>query len=317
MSQAKQHWSRQQERGSILGIKILLWVYRVFGRRVLWVFLFPVVLFMCVTGRSAREASYQFFAKAHQISPSVPKPSFTVGLKHFCKFADSAFDKLDAWLGHITQQNITYNDDSTFKQLVEQGQGAIFIGSHLGNLEVCRALSQGKYQKPINVLVFTENAVKFNEVLQSVNQQVSVNLIQVTEMSPALAIMLKEKVDGGEMVVIVGDRTSVTQAGRVEYVPFLGQDAPFSQGPFILAALLECPVYWLFCLKESQGFHLVFEKVSDQLKLPRKQRKETLSALITAYAQRLEYYALQYPFQWFNFFDFWQKDDGSIRNNDK
>ncbi|WP_440876494.1 LpxL/LpxP family acyltransferase [Thalassotalea sp. PLHSN55] len=317
MSSNQSHWSKIDERGSVLGLKILLFFYRFLGRKLLWCGLFPVVLFMYVTGKNARTASQQFFLKAHNIDKSVPKPTFFVSLKHFCQFADSAFDKLDAWLGRITQQDIRYQNQNIFPKLVAKKQGAIFIGSHLGNLEVCRALSHQKYSSRINVLVFTANAVKFNQILQEVNQQASVNLIQVDSMSPSLAIDLQEKVDNGEMVVIVGDRTSVTTAGRVEYIPFLGEPAPFSQGPFILASLLSCPVYWFFCLKEEQGFNVVFEHVADNIELPRKQRKEVLNGLITEYVRRLEYYALRYPFQWFNFFNFWQKDDAVQRNHKK
>lgn len=310
----KQHWSTIDERGSLLGIKTLLYVYRIFGRHLLWIVLFPVVLFMFVTGSSARKASYKFFQRVHNFDDSTPQPSWLTSLKHFCRFADSAFDKLDAWLGRIPSHNITYHEDNTFRQLVEKKQGAIFIGSHLGNLEVCRALSSEKYTTPINVLVFTANAVKFNQVLQSINPRVALNMIQVDEMSPSLAVDLQEKVENGEMIVIVGDRTSVSTAGRVEYVPFLGEDAPFAHGPFILASLLKCPVYWLFCLKERKKFKLVFEHFSEQVDLPRSRRKQALRGFITAYVARLEYYAAQYPFQWFNFFDFWQKDEAVYRN---
>ncbi|WP_448564085.1 LpxL/LpxP family acyltransferase [Thalassotalea ganghwensis] len=317
MHNSATHWSDKQERGFRFGLKFLLASYRILGRRLLWLVLFPVVLCLFLTGKDARRSSRMFFNLAHQRSANVPKANTWVTLKHFCSFADSAFDKLDAWLGKITPQQISYDNYQAFAELVEKKQGAIFIGSHLGNLEVCRALSYGKYNTVINVLVFTANAAKFNEILQSISDDVSVNLIQVTDISPALAMTLKDKIDQGEMLVIVGDRTSITQAGRVEYVPFLGQKAPFSQGPFILASLLDCPVFWLFCFKEKQGFHLVFEKVAEQIRFKRPEREQGIKKLITAYAQRLEYYALKYPFQWFNFFNFWQKDDEMVRRIDK
>lgn len=317
MTKQQNHWSNTEERGTVLGIKILLWIYRLFGRKVLWFFMFPVIVFLFATGKSARQGSKAFFQRAHRTDSKVPNYSFSVGVKHFCTFADSAFDKLDAWLGRIDRSSISYNDEQAFPKIISQGKGAVLIGSHLGNLEVCRALGSMHYDITINVLVFTENAVKFNEALQSVNSDVSVNLIQVTQMSPELAMSLQDKVDNGEVIVIVGDRTSVTTSGRVEYIPFLGEEAPFSQGPFILASLLSCPVYWFFCLSEDNGFKVIFEHVSDEIKLPRKTRKEALTDLVTQYVKRLEFYALNYPYQWFNFFDFWQKDDAIHRTSKK
>jgi predicted LPLAT superfamily acyltransferase len=305
-----QHWSTIEERGSIFGMRILFAFYRLVGRRILWLALFPVVFYLYLVNKVARNASLQFLAKAiHDGNGEQIKVGFWHGLKHHCSFADSVFDKLDAWLGKINKNNIDYLDRNGIKELVEQKQGGIFIGSHLGNLEVCRALSTMKDNAVINVLVFTENAVKFNQLLEKVNNKATVNLIQVGDIGPGLAVALKEKVERGEAIVIVGDRTSISIGGRVIYAPFLGKKAPFAQGPFILAALLECPIYWIFCFKSKGRFKLIFEHVTDKLALPRKQRAQVLQEIVEKYAQRLSHYAVKYPYQWFNFYDFWQTDE--------
>ncbi len=307
------HWSRMQERGSYQGIRFLLLSYRLLGRKGLWLFLFPVVCYMYATGKTARQASRAFLERVRQQRGSDDKAGRFDGLRHFCMFADSAFDKIDAWTGRITPAHIRYTGEAEFDALYQSGKGAIFIGSHLGNLEVCRALSRARAGMRINVLVFTHHAVEFNRMLQKINPDVGVNLIQVTEMGPDLAILLKEKVDNGEIIVIVGDRTSTTTGGRVCYANFLGKPAPFSQGPFVLAAVLGCPVYFLFCLREKGEYRVVFEKYADALSLPRKERQQVLTRVTADYAERLEHYASLYPHQWFNFFDFWQADDSVER----
>ncbi|GAA0817694.1 hypothetical protein GCM10009111_19270 [Colwellia asteriadis] len=307
------HWANIEERGSLLGMKLLFAIYRLLGRRILLIFLFPVVLYIYATGKAARTASRNFLTQVNYYNGNKKSASWLAGLKHFLAFADSAFDKIDAWLGNITTADILYNQDGVMQSIIENKKGAIFIGSHLGNIEVCRALSQGRYHIPINVLVFTENAIKFNEILKKVADNVSVNLIQLSNIGPELAISLQEKVNQGEIIVIVGDRTSVSVAGRVVYSPFIGKEAPFSQGPFILAALLKCPIYWLFCLKEGKKFRVIFEHVSDELALPRKQRTQVLESFINQYADRLSFYAAKYPQQWFNFYDFWQQDQAVSR----
>lgn len=306
------HWSNIQERGSVFGMRLLLAIYKLAGRRVLLLVLSPVVFYFYVTGTRARQASASFLQRVKAVKPATPT-GFWVGYQHFLSFANSAFDKVDAWLGKITSKDIHYTNPELFQALNQDKRGAIFIGSHLGNLEVCRALNASKYNTPINVLVFTQHAIKFNALLQKVNPDVGINMIEVSELGPDLMILLKEKIDAGESLVIVGDRTSTSVAGRVSYAPFLGQDAPFSQGPFILAALLECPVYLLFCFKQHARYHVIFERFSDQLSLPRKTRKQTLANVINTYAARLEHHALAYPLQWFNFYDFWQQDEHVAR----
>ena len=87
---------------------------------------------------------------------------------------------------------------------------------------------------------------------------------------------------------------------------FLGAEALFPQGPFILAALLKCPVYTVFCLKQ-QGKHVIyFDHFSEMLNFPRKTREQAMQQIIQRYAERLQTYCLKEPLQWFNFFDFWR-----------
>ena len=316
---AVKHWSKMQERGNYLGIQTLLFTHKILGRKGLWLILFPVVVYLFITGRVARAASKQFLQQVNLYTGTRQSVTLKQQLKHFCSFADSAFDKIDGWLGRISLSDIEYTNEHLFSQLNEQRQGAIFIGSHLGNLEECRALSQHRSGKVINVLVFTHHAVEFNKMLKKINPNVAVNLIQVTDLGPGLAILLKEKIEQGEIIVIVGDRTSTTTAARSVQVPFLDKPAPFSQGPFILAALLDCPVYFLFCLKDQQSskYHVIFEQYSNSLKMPRTQRQAILNQVITDYAQRLGHYAAQYPYQWFNFYDFWQNDQQVARDQAK
>ena len=87
--------------------------------------------------------------------------------------------------------------------------------------------------------------------------------------------------------------------------PVMGKPAAFPKGAFILAGLLECPVFLLFCIKQQQQYRIFLEPFSNNMVMPRRQREALLKDHITRYAKRLEHYALNTPLQWFNFFDFW------------
>lgn len=123
--------------------------------------------------------------------------------------------------------------------------------------------------------------------------------------------MLKQKLDDGEWVAIVGDRTPIGVAHsdrdqRLVWADFLGYPAPFPQGPFILASVLRCPVYLMFGLKPNGKFRIHFEPFANPLVLPRAERQQALQETIERYAQRLEHYCLSSPLDWFNFYDFWR-----------
>ncbi|MBD3667623.1 MAG: glycosyltransferase family 2 protein [Kangiella sp.] len=310
-SRPDSHWSATEERGSTLGIQILVWLYRIFGQWLFRVVLIPVIAYFVLTGNKARRASFQYLRQINQYTGSSKKVRWYHVYKHFYQFGLAAVDKIRGWLGDVHLSDIVFHHADVFAQLRnnKSPQGAVFIGSHLGNLELCRAIGESDSSLKINALVFTKHALKFQKALEKFNPKASVNLIQVDTMGADTAIELKQKVEAGEIVIIVGDRTSVTQYGRVNYAPFLGQPAPFSQGPFILASLLECPTYLLFCLKQSGQYHLYLEPFADSLKLARTNKNEQLQSIITDYAKRLEHYCLKAPYQWFNFYNFWQKDD--------
>ena len=312
------HWSLMRERGSLLGLKTLFMLYKYGGRYLAVVILYPVIFYFFVSGKIARKASQKYLNKMSQLGYLSQKPSLWMSYKHFLAMGFAALDKVDVWLGKITMASINHINYSVFERLLLNKKGALIIGSHLGNLEICRALSSDNTSACFNVIVFTEHAQKFNDFINTLHGNVKVNLIEVKEMGPDLAIMLQDKIEQGEYVVIAGDRTSTTVASRVIHSDFLGEQAPFAQGPFILAGILQCPVLMMFCLQENsqskQGYNLIFEELSPGINWTRKTREIELTKLVNKYAETLEKYCAQYPLQWFNFFDFWQPDNISRKN---
>ncbi|MFA7831941.1 glycosyltransferase [Aeromonas dhakensis] len=306
------HWSRTPERGSLLGMQIMLASYRLLGRRGFSLLLYPVIGYFWLTGRTQREASRAYlarletFANAQGVAlPAEPRSSF----RHFLRFGEAALDKLAGWRGDITEQEVELVGAEHYQAAINSGKGVLLLGSHLGDLELCRALGSRKQGLRINALVFTRHAARFNALLKQINPDSHLNLIQVQELGADTAILLKEKLEQGEWVVIVGDRTSVTRETRVIWADFLGAPAPFPLGPFVLSSVLGCPVYLMFGLKEQGRFRVHFEPFADDQPLPRQGRQQILASRVQAYADRLQHHCLRAPLDWFNFFDFWQLTD--------
>ena len=308
---AREHWSRLAERGSVLGLRIVFACYRFFGERAARWLLYPIVGYFFVTGRKARATSLDYLQQVHR-RLGLPVPGWRDSFRHMLCFAESGLDKLGAWLGKLDSGRVEFPGRSELLDMMASGRGALLIGSHLGNLEMIRALAVTERRAAVNAVVYTEHAQRFNEMLRQANADFGVNLIQVSSFGPDTAIMLNEKIGRGELVVIVGDRTPPLKSGsgRVSLAEFLGRPAPFAQGPFILASLLDCPVYLCFCLREKRddghGYRIYLERFAERIELPRRERLERLQFYLQEYARRLEHYCLMAPDQWFNFYDFWQ-----------
>ncbi len=317
----QEHWSKRQERGTVIGIKLLMTVYKLLGRKVFQLILKLVMAYYYLTGKQAKVASEQYLTQVveHAQQHQLPLPKRLTSYQHLLSFGETMLDKLAAWRGDINVDNLTIHGQEALEPLIEQKRGVLLLGSHLGNIELCRALSRRHTHLKINALVFTEHAERFNAVMKAVNPKSELNLIQVSKLGPDTAILLQQMIERGEWVVIVGDRTSTSVESRVVWADFLGKPAPFPQGPFMLASVLSAPVYLIFGLRdETQNtphFDVYFEHFSDGITLPRATRQESLQQVVQQYANRLQHYTMQAPLQWYNFFNFWELS--TKHDNDK
>ncbi len=306
------HWSGIAEVGTAWGLNLTFSLYRLLGDGFTRLLLYPISFWFFVFAVGARRASREYLARMHGLGEIPRPPDWRDSFRHFHAFANAALDKVAAWAGRIDPDQVSFDRQADLMALRDSGRGALVIGSHLGSLETARALAaQLGHQRAINAIVYTQHAVRFNTVLARANPDFSVNLIQVSELGPDTAIELAERVERGELLFIVGDRTPPSENGRVVVADFLGKPAPFAQGPYILAHLLKCPVYLFFCLAEDGGgkrrFRIHFEHFADRVELPHKDRPAILKQLAQRYADRLSDYCRIAPLQWFNFYDFWRQ----------
>jgi predicted LPLAT superfamily acyltransferase len=80
------------------------------------------------------------------------------------------------------------------------------------------------------------------------------------------------------------------------------------EAPYLLAGLLECPLFFMVALRERGPRYRVFAEVlADRVEFSRGERDKRIQELAAAYAGRLEHYLLRAPYQWFNFYDVWSE----------
>lgn len=296
---AQGHWAEARELGTARGLAFLYWVERRLGRWPFRLALAPVVLWFLAFAGARRRASRQFLRRA-----GVRGPLALASARHFWAFAEAILDKLVAWNGGLLLEDADFTGRGPVAELLDRGQGLLLVGSHLGNLEVCRVMARLRPGLAVHVLVHTRHAGNFNRLLRRLDPDSGLNLVEVGEFGAGQAAWLAERVAQGEVVLIAGDRRPLG-AGRVVEADFLGAPAPFAAGPWVLAAALGCPVFLLYCLKKGRRFEVAYEPFADRLALPRADREGSLRRAVQSYARSLEARARAHPYQWFNFFTFW------------
>ena len=298
-------WATTRERGALIAMRLMVIGLRL-PRRLASPIVHAATLYFFVFGRRTRRLSLEYLARIAREAPqSGVGPSRRCAYRHFIAFAHAILDKLDAWSGRLDYRHVVFEDRARLRDAAGSGRGRLVIGSHLGNLEVCRALASLNRRVRLNVLVHTRHAAYFNRVLAMAGAS-ELELLQVTEFGPAVALVLKERIDRGEWVVIAGDRVPV-HGGRTVDVRFLGGIAPLPVGPYLLGALLECPVHLLFCLRRAGTHCVYFEPFAERLAWSRAERDAALAREAQRFADRLEHYIRLEPLQWFNFYPFWRE----------
>ena len=294
------HWTDNKDFGWVRGIHFMLWLHRRFGIWPFRVVLFPVVLVSILLNPVARRGAVDYWRR---INPAISRWRLALGVfKQFWAFANSMLYRLLILSRQYDLSATDIHGRKEFRSVIDSGQGALLIGSHHGNVEACKAMA-GKANRKVCALVHTEHAETFNKAVSAYTKD-SIELIQVTSVGVETAFVLSEKIAQGYLVVITADRVPVN-GGRTISVPFLGEPAEFPQGPFMLAALLKCPVFFMFCYRQGDHFRINFEYAYSRLVLERGNREQGLLEACSQYSLSLEKHVRSAPEQWFNFYPFW------------
>ncbi|WP_460527794.1 LpxL/LpxP family acyltransferase [Chitinimonas naiadis] len=301
------HWAEMGESTFVFGIWLLFWVHRLFGRWPFRLCLYPVVLVHWLSRPALRSASLQYLSRLELATGALGRePSARDSIRHIALFAETLLDKLLAVSGAFPLERVRSEGREQIYAAASMGQGGVIVTAHVGCLELCRALAEQKRAIKLNVLVHTRHAEQFNRVLKRLNPDNDLNLIEVTEVNPATAVLLSEKVAAGEFVAIAGDRVPVF-ASQTVHADFLGHPAQFPVGPYVLASLLKCPLYLLGCIHEGDGYTIHFSRLAEQVVLPRGRREAAMADYAARYAETLTVLLKRSPYDWFNFFPFWDQ----------
>jgi predicted LPLAT superfamily acyltransferase len=293
-----QGWMHAAEAGAVWGIRFVVFLCTVFGRRAGRAFLHVLAFYYVLFSGRARRASRGYLERLHP-----GQVRFAMVYRHILTFAKVTLDRLFFAQGKTHLFAVTTHGEEHLRAVTAQKQGALFVLAHLGSFEAARTLSEGK-SMPINVLGYFRNARMINSALESLNPNVNLRLIDLTPDAIDFIFTVKNRIKAGEIVSTMGDRVGAD--GKTALADFLGGKAHFPTGPFQLAAFLGCPVYLAFGLyREPNHYELHCEPFAERVVVPRSSREQALAELVQRYAARLEEYVRRAEYNWFNFYDFW------------
>lgn len=294
-----QDWTEQRERSTRFFLKLMVWIARHAGRRPALAVLRPVTLYYLVTAPRARVASRSYLRRvlSHE-------PGWGNVYRHFLTFATTLVDRVYALSGDDGALRITVHGRSVMHRYRDEGTGAILMLTHLGSFELMRVLARDHGGLPLRALMNRAAGAKANAVFDAINPDLRAMLIDTSESDVDRILKVQAALERGEIVALMADRHRPGE--RTVECDFLGGRAPFPLSPWLLAGVVRVPVVLGFGLyRGGAAYELHFEEFSPRLELPRRERDARAQDCARAYADRVGAYARHAPYNWFNFYEFW------------
>jgi predicted LPLAT superfamily acyltransferase len=294
-------WAAMPERGSGAALRLMARIALGLGWHAAHALLHPVTLFFLATAPAAqRRAARRYLARA------LGRRATWLDLwRLWFAFASCMLDRVFLLTGRIRGYRVEVSGLPLLRAATARGQGLVLLGAHLGSFEALRAVGAAESPVEVRMLMHRAPGGAADALFDSLDPARAATVIALGR--PEAMLEAHEVLSRGGVVGLLADRAA--RGDRMLRVPFLGASAAFPGGPMTLAAVLHAPVVlgfgvWL----GPRRYALRFEEFAPAIDLPRANREGALAEWLARYAARLGEICRDHPYNWFNFYDFWDEE---------
>ena len=279
-------------------VRLMTWISLRFGRRAGRCVLPLIVVYFLLLAAPARRASRIYLRRALG-----REPGWRDLYRHLHFFASTIHDRIYLINDRFDLFDIEVVGGELVTDLLATGRGAFLMGAHLGSFEVLRA-RRARRGLDVAMVMYEENARKVNAALAAVNPAARLDIIPLGRVESMLQV--RQRLHDGAIVGILGDRT--LGGDDTISVSFLGAPAALPTGPFRIGRDAAAA-------GDLHGRRLSRrQSLPDPLRSARglfrdasaERRDAALREAVERFAAVLERHCRAAPYNWFNFFDFWQ-----------
>lgn len=313
----KTHWSEEKEViKTNKPLKIILFLLKLLPSAMVHVICYPIAFFYMLFSPHARKFS-KVYQKQLKSYTNGETPRVISPFRQILSFSLCLMEKMEGWLGKVSFDRVKLQNDDVgeMTERLKRGESAILMVSHSGNMELMRSMQDyiiGLCGRKIPVVIIMDMSMSenFTQTLKEINPKYSTNVIDASSFGPESMILIQEQIEKGALIVAAGDRTSINNRDKVIEKSFLGREAKFPYGVFLIPALVKLPVYFMFGMREKLSifnpkYNIYIEKSKADFNCPRSERENQIKKCCGEFVEKLEKFCIMYPYQWYNFFNFW------------
>ncbi len=282
-----------RSRGNVLGYKIVVYSLRVFGLSKTYVLLRVISFYYYLFAGEPKKHILRFYQDQLGFSRRKAK---ALCKENFYLLAQSILDKIALAMDLGKEIYYTQQGEDQLIRMAKSGQGGFVFSAHLGNWDIAGNLLQN-LDVPLNVLMYENEEEKINSFLQRIGSKPNFNIIPIKDDMSHLVKIYKHYKQK-ELICINADR--FLPGAKTITADFLNGTAHFPEGPFSIVNKLKAEYTFIFAVKSSKfgyGFSATKPQKADG----------QIHGIVTDYVSVLEEKVKQFPAQWFNYYDFFQK----------
>ncbi len=291
-----------KSKGTVLGYKIFFLFIHKFGVRSAYFLLFFVASYYFLFLTESNRAIFYYFRK--RLGYGYLRSKIAV-FRSYYTFGATIIDKVTISSGARDQFTFEFDGIELLKKLLADKQGGVLISAHVGNFEIAEHFfAQIDLNFQINIVTTDQERSDIKTYLDSVTKKSTVKYIYIKE-DLSHIFEINSALARNELVCFTGDR--YFEGVKCLQEKFLGEEAKFPAGPFLIASRLKVPVVFVYVMKEPKLHYHLYAREAQVAK-----RDE--AGLLRTYVQSVESILAKYPLQWFNYFNFWNQLDRKSLN---
>ena len=289
---AKPSW-KGKTRGGVIGYKIFIFILRNLGVKSAYLLLRFVVIYFIFFAPKASVSIFKYFRIAHSFNIF---KSFISIFKSYYLFGQTIIDKIVVYAGIKNSFKYTLTGEEHLREIKKLNNGGILISAHLGSWDIAGYFLK-RLDASINIVMYEAEHENIKNLLQDVMGEKNWNVIPIKNDFSHI-FLINEALSKKEIVCIHGDR--YVENSKVFRTDFFGKKAFMPAGPFKIASKLNAPYSFVHCVKDKSDHY--------QLYATPLENQDDATEIFDAYVANLEKTVKQYPYQWFNYYNFWSEN---------
>lgn len=296
-------WSSRSV-GSNLQHDIFYFLIRYGGRKVSYILLDCVAFYYALFRPSIRKRTGYYLARRFGTGNRITRLLHCYRI--YVNLGKALVDRAAIGIKGIEYVRTTSRGLQELKDLVGEGKGIIMLTAHVGCWQAAMAelYSLGA---PVSLLLHREEGDIDRHYFEHAGIEAPFRIIDPLGYMGGVFEMM-EVLKKGEVLSIMGDRIFGSDRKTV-VVDFLGGKVKFPYSAFKLASATGAPIAILFSYNNGPGsYEMSLEKV---MRIPSDlgNSARAFYPYVAQFSEALGSYTQRYPYQFFNFFDMWEKDE--------